>query len=142
MMRSYKELINIPSFMDRYEYLKLNGQVCGVTFGGSRWLNQCLYSSPEWRSFRDEIIIRDSLGGNYPLDLAHPDRQITSSVYIHHLNPITIDDVRNRSSCIFDPDNVVSVSYNTHNAIHYGSNDLLVPDLIERKPYDTVPWRM
>lgn len=133
---TYRELIRIPTFMERYEYLKLAGSVGDQTFGFDRYLNQQFYASREWRLFRNKIIARDN--GN---DMAHADYPINGLVIVHHLNPLTIEDFEEHSQALFDPENVVAVSHMTHEAIHYGSYDLLPQDLIERKPYDTVPWR-
>lgn len=138
MIRTYTELITIPTFEERFEYLKLGGEVGVSTFGYDRYLNQIFYRSPEWRNFRPHIIARD-LG----CDLAFPDMEIREQIItIHHLNPITIEDVLNRSSKLFDPDNVVCVAPMTHKAIHYGDISLL-PNRkpIERFPNDTCPWR-
>lgn len=133
---TYRELIRIPTFRERYEYLKLAGSVGDRTFGFDRYLNQQFYASREWRLFRNKIIARDN--GN---DMAHADHPINGLVIIHHLNPLTIEDFEEHSQALFDPENVVAVSHMTHEAIHYGSYDLLPQDLVERKPYDTVPWR-
>ena len=113
MIRTYDELITIPTFEERYEYLKLKSGVGVATFGSDRYLNQVLYTSPEWKSFRNRIILRDN-----GCDLAMEDRAIFGNITIHHLNPITVDDVVNRNPMVFDPNNVVCVSHNTHNAIH------------------------
>lgn len=134
--KSYSELAKIKSYKDRYEYLRLNGSVCEPTFGGSRYLNQVLYSSPEWKRFRREIILRDN-----GCDLGCQDRPIASKVYIHHINPITIEDIKERTSNVFDPDNVICCSYETHQAIHYGDESQLSLDVPVRKPNDTCPWR-
>lgn len=133
----YSELIRLNNFEDRFEYLKLNGRVSETTFAGHRWLNQMLYSSSEWRRFRRRIMIRDD-----GCDLAHPDYSIYGGVYIHHLNPITIDDIVERRSCVFDPENAVCCSLKTHNAIHYGGLESSgVSKLVERYENDTCPWR-
>lgn len=135
-MRSYSELIQIDNFLDRFRYLKLGGKVGQETFGAERYMNQVFYTSPEWKKIRNEVIIRD-LG----CDLGIEDREIGKRVYIHHMNPITMKDIRLRSDTIMDPEYLICCSFNTHNAIHYGSEDLLVLDPIERKPFDTCPWR-
>lgn len=147
--KKYSELIKIPSFNDRLSYLKLYGRVGEDTFGFDRYLNQDFYQSIEWRNFRDFIIVRD--GG---CDLAHPDFPITEwemrggkvirpKILIHHLNPITKDDILEHRNSLLDPENVVCVSFKTHNIIHYGFKDTkhMFPDSIERTPYDTCPWR-
>ena len=135
-IRTYSELITIPTFEERFEYLQLKGSVGKDTFGYDRYLNQVLYRSPEWKRLRNQIIIRD--GG---CDLACDGYDIYGKVLIHHLNPITVEDVLARSRKVFDPDNLVCVSHNTHNAIHYGDVDLLVTGPIIRTKNDTCPWR-
>ncbi len=134
--RSYHELITIPNYLERFEYLNLNGKVGKETFGYDRYLNQILYRSDEWKKFRRKIIQRD-LGR----DMAHPDHEIMGRVLVHHINPITVQDIVDRSFKVFDPDNVVLVSHITHEAIHYGDNSLLIKDPVIRKPNDTCPWR-
>lgn len=135
-IRTYSELITIPTFEERFEYLQLKGSVGKDTFGYDRYLNQVLYRSPEWKRLRNQIIIRD--GG---CDLACVGYDIYDKVLIHHLNPITVEDVLARSRKVFDPDNLVCVSHSTHNAIHYGDVDLLVTGPIIRTKNDTCPWR-
>ena len=135
-IRTYSELITIPTFEERFEYLQPKGSVGKDTFGYDRYLNQVLYRSPEWKRLRNQIIIRD--GG---CDLACDGYDIYGKVLIHHLNPITVEDVLARSRKVFDPDNLVCVSHNTHNAIHYGDMDLLVTGPIIRTKNDTCPWR-
>lgn len=139
MNRTYSELIQISSFEDRFEYLKLNGWVGEDTFGSLRFLNQDFYRSGPWRRFRRDIIRRD-LG----CDLAHPDHEIHGRIIVvHHLTPITRSMVMKNSSLILDPDNVVCCSDNTHKAIHYGDANLLIrsPLIVERRPNDHIPWR-
>ena len=135
-IRTYSELITIPTFEERFEYLQLKGSVGKDTFGYDRHLNQVLYRSPEWKRLRNQIIIRDC-----GCDLACDGYDIYGKVLIHHLNPITVEDVLARSRKVFDPDNLVCVSHNTHNAIHYGDVDLLVTGPIIRTKNDTCPWR-
>ena len=135
-IKTYSELITIPTFEERFEYLQLKGSVGKDTFGYDRYLNQVLYRSPEWKRLRNQIIIRD--GG---CDLACDGYDIYNKVLIHHLNPITVEDVLARSRKVFDPDNLVCVSHNTHNAIHYGDVDLLATGPIIRTKNDTCPWR-
>lgn len=136
IIRSYSELISLPTFEERFRYLKLDGIVGRETFGHNRYLNQILYSSDEWRTFRRDIILRDN-----GRDLACADRGELDTAYIHHLNPITVEDVLNRDPKIFDPENVVCTSFMTHQAIHYGDEDLLIITPIERSKNDTCPWR-
>lgn len=135
-IRTYSELITIPTFEERFEYLQLKGSVGKDTFGYDRYLNQVLYRSPEWKRLRNKIIIRDC-----GCDLACGGYDIYGKVLIHHLNPITVEDVLARSRKVFDPDNLVCVSHNTHNAIHYGDVDLIVTGPIVRTKNDTCPWR-
>lgn len=135
--RTYQELLTIPTFEERFEYLKLEGSVGVDTFGYDRYLNQILYKSSEWRKFRNEIIVRDN-----GCDLAFPGFEIYGQkILIHHINPITVEDVVYRSSKVFDPNNVITTVLNTHNAIHYGDADLLTTGPVERTPNDTCPWK-
>lgn len=134
--KTYRELISIDDYLDRYEYLRIGGVVGESTFGSNRYLNQILYRSYDWKKFRREMIIRDN-----GCDLAHPDYEIGGIIILHHINPITIDDVKNRRRCVFDPENVVCVSHRTHEAIHYGDDTLLMKGPVVRRPGDTIPWR-
>ena len=137
MHKTYSELIQIPSFEGRYQYLKLDGSVGAETFGADRLLNQIFYGSPEWKHLRHRIVVRDD-----GCDLAHPDRPIRTRIYIHHINPITVSDVINRDPCLFDIENLVCVTFPTHQAIHYGDVGQLIPTFpLERKPNDQTPWR-
>ena len=136
IIKTYSELIQFPTFIERYRYLKIGGRVGEDTFGHDRYLNQALYSSYEWKRFRREIILRDN-----GCDLGCEDRELYEKILIHHINPITIEDVIRRDPKIFDPENVISTSHITHNAIHYGDESLLFTELIERRPNDTCPWR-
>ena len=135
-IRTYSELITIPTFEERYQYLRLNGRVGEETFGFDRWLNQRFYKDPEWLKIRDEVIIRDN-----GCDLAIPGREIYSRILIHHMNPITKDDILQRSKYLLDPEYLICTIKNTHDAIHYGDENLLVKGPVERKPNDTCPWR-
>lgn len=132
---TYSELILIPSFIDRYKALRLGGKVGEDTFGYRRYLNQRLYTSRQWQQTRRRVIARD---GGY--DLAHEDFPINGKVYIHHINPITIDQIVNEDPIIFDLENLISVSNPTHNAIHYGDESLLPIAPPERSPGDTKLW--
>lgn len=136
MFKSYSELITIPTFLERYRYLKLNGVVGEATFGYDRYLNQILYTSREWRRFRDDIIMRDE-----GRDLACVGFEIPSRAIIHHIDPITVRDVLDRHPKVFDPENVITVSHNTHEAIHFGSETKLIIAPNVRRPNDTCPWR-
>lgn len=137
MIRRYSELIRIKSFEDRIKYLELNGSVGNLTFGGHRDLNQRLYTSPDWRSLRRRIILRDN-----GMDLAHPDYEICRSIYIHHINPITIEDILEWNPIVFDEENLVCCSFQTHNRIHYGIETNFPKQNGERSPNDTCPWRL
>ena len=136
MIKSYSELIQIPTYTERFNYLKIGGRIGDETFGFNRYLNQTLYRSPEWKRFRRDIIIRDN-----GCDLACEGHDILGKILIHHINPISITDILNRDFKIFDPDNVISCCLNTHNAIHYGDADLLSTGPIIRTKYDTCPWK-
>lgn len=135
-IRTYSELITLPTFEERYQYLRLNGRVGEETFGFDRWLNQKFYKDPEWLRIRDEVIVRDN-----GCDLAIPGREIYSRILIHHMNPITKDDILQRSKYLLDPEYLICTIKNTHDAIHYGDENLLVKGPVERKPNDTCPWR-
>lgn len=136
MIRTYSKLIRLPTFLDRFRYLKLGGQVGVETFGYDRYLNQTLYRTSEWKRFRRDIIIRDN-----GCDLACEGYEIIGKIIVHHINPISVEDVIKRDAKVFDPENVISTVLNTHNAIHYGDEGLLITEPIERKPNDTCPWR-
>ena len=135
-IRCYSELITIPTFIDRFRYLKLGGQVGVVTFGHDRILNQVLYGSIDWKRFRRDIIIRDN-----GCDLGCEGHEIYGRALVHHINPVTIEDVLRRDPKVFDPENVITTILNTHNAIHYGDEDLLFTAPIERTQNDTCPWK-
>lgn len=136
-MLCYSELITIPSYRERFLYLARNGVVGEATFGGKRWLVEKLYMSNEWRRFRDKIIIRD--GG---FDMAVPGYTVGKRIVVHHIDPLTVDDLLYGSSKIFDEDNVVCVAPLTHRAIHYGDESLIMPDVVDRRPNDTCPWKV
>lgn len=127
----------IPNYKGRFNYLKLDGKVAEETFGFDRYLNQLFYKSAEWRSLRNFVIARDN--GN---DMAFDGMPIRGHVYIHHMNPITVDDIRNRTEFLLDPEYLISVGYSTHNAIHYGDiSQLPIQEFVTRKPNDTCPWK-
>ena len=137
MLRTYSELILLPTFEERFKYCKCNGSPSEITFGGHRVLNQILYNSPEWKRIRRAVIIRDN-----GCDLGIAERPLSKSILIHHLNPITIEQVTNHDPAVFDLNNLITVSLQTHNAIHYGALERLTPTSpIERKPNDQIPWR-
>ena len=138
-IRTYSELITLPTFIDRFEYLKLGGTVGEETFGFDRYLNQTFYKTKEWLYVRDFVIVRD-----HGCDLGITDRVIPNGVKIlvHHMNPITVEDILNRSKYLLDPEYLISTVKNTHDAIHYGDSSLLISEPIERTPYDTCPWKI
>lgn len=136
-IRTYSELITIPTHIERFKYLKLKGVVGRTTFGFDRYLNQRFYKDPEWLSTRDIVILRDN-----GCDLAMEGHEISSRVIVHHINPITKDDILNRNSNLFDLENLVCTIKNTHDAIHYGDESLLFTAPIERTRNDTSPWRL
>ena len=136
IIKTYSELIRIPTFIERFRYLQIGGKVGIETFGHNRYLNQVLYSSDKWKRFRRDIILRDK-----GLDLACEGFDITGPIMVHHIDPITLKDVLNRHPKIFDPENVISTWLRTHNAIHYGDESLLCIGPIERVPNDTCPWK-
>lgn len=127
----------LPTFIERFRYLKLDGSIGMDTFGHDRWLNQVLYRSAEWKRFRNGIIVRD-----YGCDLGCEDRPIYGKILIHHINPLTIEDVLNRNPKIFDEENVISTQLITHNSLHYGDESILYQEPITRKPNDTCPWKL
>lgn len=137
MNRTYLELIELKTFEDRFEYLRLDGVVGVETFGSSRMLNQALYQSYEWKKIRDMIILRDN-----GCDLGIEGRDIFQQAYIHHLNPITKKQILDRDPILFDPNNLITVSYQTHQAIHYGDKSILLLDPVERFANDVAPWRI
>ena len=148
-MRRYSELIRLSTFSERLDYLRIRGRVGEDTFGFDRYLNQNFYKSIEWKRFRDSIIVRD--GGcdmalkDYPITdwVIRGGKPIRPRILVHHLNPLVKEDIIEHSDKLFDPENVVCVSFNTHNMIHYGGADIVIPqkEFVERTPYDTCPWR-
>lgn len=136
MIRTYSDLRSYKTFIDRYNYLKLRGSVGVETFGFDRYLNQTLYRSRRWRRVRDEVIIRDN-----GCDLGLDGYDIYDKIIIHHMNPLTIEDIENDVDDIYDPEFLICVSFMTHQAIHYGDESLLPKEPIERRPHDTCPWR-
>lgn len=135
-IKTYSELILIPTFIERYRYLRLSGTVGEETFGFDRWLNQRFYKDPEWLEVRNYVIVRDN-----GCDLGIPGREIHSRILIHHMNPITKDDILRRSKYLLDPEYLICTIKNTHDAIHYGDESLLITDPIVRSRNDTCPWR-
>ena len=135
-IRTYTELVKLHTFRERFEYLKLDGQVGEETFGFERCLNQQFYHSREWRRIRDYVIARD-LG----CDLAMEGYEIHEPILIHHMNPITVADIRHSTEFLVESDYLICVTRNTHTAIHYGDASLLVTEPVERTPNDTSPWK-
>ena len=136
MLRTYSELITIPTFMERFKYLKLNGRVGEETFGFDRYLNQTFYRSYEWRRLRDEIIVRDC-----GCDLAMEDREIFDRILIHHMNPIQANDILQHSDMLLNPEYLICTSKLTHDAIHYGDEQILYQEPVTRTQGDTCPWK-
>lgn len=134
-MRTYSELITFPTFIERYEYLKLGGRVGEDTFGWERYLNQTFYKSNEWKRIRREVIIRDN-----GCDLGVDGYEINSKIYIHHINPIGAEDIANVTEFLCDPEYLICTSFNTHQAIHYGDESLLITEPIVRTKDDTKLW--
>ena len=136
MIKTYSELISLPTFHERFEYLVLNGIVGHSTFGANRYLNQNFYRSKEWRSLRNEIIIRDS-----GCDLGIRGREIYDKIYVHHMNPITMEDIHNNYELLVNPDFLICTSFNTHQAITFGDKNHLMMLPRKREKGDTIPWR-
>lgn len=135
-MKTYSELITLPTFEERFRYLELDGQVGIETFGFDRYLNQKFYKLPEWQQVRNDVIVRD-LG----CDLGIEDREIFGRIIIHHINPISVDDIKNKEQWILNPEFLISTCKRTHDAIHYSDESILFAEPIERSPNDTIPWR-
>lgn len=135
-IRTYQELVKLKTFKERYNYLKLGGKVGEETFGFDRYLNQKFYRSAEWKRIRDYVILRDNA-----CDLGIADREINSRIIIHHMNPLTKYDVVNKTEFLLNPDYMICVTKRTHDAIHYGDEDILFGEFVERSKNDTCPWR-
>ena len=135
-IRTYSELITIPTFEERYKYLKIGGKVGEETFGFERYLNQEFYKSHEWQSIRRQVIVRD-LG----CDLGIEAREIHGKIIVHHMNPITIDDIIEASDFLLNPEYLICTLKSTHDAIHYGDESLLIKAPVERTKNDTCPWK-
>ena len=136
IIRTYQELIKFKTFKERYRYLKLDGKVGEETFGFDRYLNQKFYRSAEWKRIRDYVILRDNA-----CDLGIEDREIDNRIIIHHMNPLTKYDVINQTEFLLNPDYMICTTKRTHDAIHYGDEDILFGEFIERSKNDTCPWR-
>ena len=136
IIRTYSELISLPTFEDRYRYLQLNGAVGKDTFGFDRYINQQFYRSKEWQRIRDEVVIRDNA-----CDLGMEGYEIHGRIYVHHMNPIMVQDIQSNSDYLMNPEFLICTTHRTHNAIHYGDENLLARAPIERTKNDTCPWR-
>lgn len=137
IIRTYSELITLPTFEERYRYLRLDGQVGVETFGFDRYLNQTFYrTDKEWLAVRDDVIIRDN-----GCDLGIVGREIYSRIIVHHMNPITKEDILRRTKYLLDPEYLICTTKRTHDAIHYGDESILMLGPIERTKNDTCPWR-
>lgn len=139
-IKTYSELILLPDFRSRFEYLMLGGEVGQETFGFERYLNQAFYHSREWRHARDFVIVRDSFDGEV-CDLGCPDHPIFGRVYVHHMIPLSIEDIEKGSDILFDPEFLICTADLTHKGIHFGDYSLLPEDYTPRTPNDTCPWR-
>lgn len=135
--RCYSELCKIDDFIGRFKYLQLSGQVGADTFGYERYLNQVFYKSREWKRVRDEVIVRDQAR-----DLGIEGRELTSRIFIHHMNPISVKDLEQRTAILLNPEFLITVSFETHQAIHYGDENILMKDPVVRTKFDTCPWRL
>lgn len=136
IIRTYSELITLPTYEERFQYLKLNGQVGQETFGFDRYLNQNFYHSKVWERIRDKIILRD-MG----CDLGCLDREIIGNIIVHHMNPVSVNDILDMTEYLTNEDYLICTTLRTHNAIHYGDESLLITAPIERRPNDMCPWR-
>lgn len=136
-IKTYSELITLPTFEERFRYLQLGGTIGEETFGFDRYINQQFYQSPEWRALRNHIIVRDC-----GCDLGIEGREIYKYIVIHHMNPITKEDILSRSDLVMNPEYLICVSPNTHRAIHYGDESLLITVPVERRKNDTCPWNL
>ena len=134
-IRTYRELVRLHTFKERFEYLSLRGSVGYATFGYERWVNQAFYRSAQWRHIRQQVIARD-----LACDLAFPDHEIHDRLIVHHMNPMSADEIVDAEDVILDPEFLITTQHATHNAIHYGDASLLPAPLVERRPGDTKLW--
>ncbi len=134
--RCYSDLKQLDSFVDRYKYLRIGGIIGELTFGFDRYLNHTLYKTKRWLKVRDDVIIRDD-----GCDLGIVDMPIKGIIIVHHMNPIQLEDIQEGRDWVFDPEYLICVSHNTHNAIHYGDESLLPKGFVDRRPGDTCPWK-
>lgn len=135
MIRTYSELRRFDTLEERFDYLKLGGRIGETTFGFDRWMNQLFYRSREWKMIRDEVIVRDK-----GLDLGALDTPMRGAYLIHHMNPITLEDIEQSSDNLLDPEFLITTSLRTHNAVHYGDKQSLPRPFVERRPGDTKLW--
>lgn len=135
-MKKYTDLIKYHTLLERFRYLKIGGKVGEDTFGSRRWINQNFYKSREWKIFRNHIILRDC-----GLELGLRDMTINGPIYIHHINPITENDIIEHSDALFDEENVISCSFLMHQAIHYANENAIQDEWYPREPNDTIPWK-
>lgn len=140
-IKTYSELITIPTFEERFKYLKLNGVVGEETFAFERYLNQVFYNSDEWKRIRRKVIIRDTGLNDHCCDLGVDGYYIGGIIVVHHMNTVTREDLIYRTKYLLDPEYLISTADNTHKAIHYGNEDLLYKPPVERQPFDTCPWK-
>lgn len=136
MIRTYSELRKLRTFEERYHYLRLFGKVGKETFGFDRVFNQMFYTSGQWKAARRKVIIRDQ-----GCDLGMEGYEIYGQIWVHHMNPVSLDDIQNNVEILLDPEFLICTTLNTHNAIHYGDENLLIKGPVERTPYDTCPWK-
>ena len=136
-IRTYSELIQLPTFEERFRYLRLKGSVGKETFGFDRYLNQNFYRSSAWKRVRDQVIVRDN-----GCDLGIDDRIIYGKILIHHMNPINDEDILNMTDILLNPEYLICVTLDTHNAIHYGDEDFLIKEPVVRFKNDTCPWKL
>lgn len=136
IIRRYSELRSLKTFEERFKYLKLNGKIGQDTFGFDRIFNQLFYKSKEWKAVRDKVIIRDN-----GCDLGIEGHEIYGRILIHHMNPISLEDIQESSDFLMNPEYLISTTHLTHNAIHYGDENLLIKAPVERKRFDTCPWK-
>ena len=134
--RTYSELIQFSTFEERFKYLSLDGQVGEETYGFDRWMNQAFYRSPEWKQIRNHVIVRDS-----GCDLGILGREIRERIIVHHMNPIMVHDIQFATEYLLNPEFLICTTHNTHQAIHYGDEKLLISEPIVRTPNDTCPWK-
>lgn len=136
MIKTYSELIRFKTLEERYRYLRIGGRIGEETFGFDRWMNQAFYKDPRWRDIRDEVITRDN-----GCDLGLEGYDIHGKIFVHHMNPVTKDDILHNFDSLLNPEFLISTSKRTHDAIHYGNEDLLPQSPIVRTRNDTCPWK-